>query len=193
MGNNTKEKIAYNVRLNDLWRWFRWEKFLVNFQSQNEEVVAKKVEEAFQRTNSKVNLICKSFIETHRDLIINANLKADTDIFAGTKQEKLDENSDNISILKRKQALDARVRAEAERVSKQKKMLEDITTLETYLFEMTDLVNGIAEKAAAYVSAYICKISKKNPDIANKLSNPFDTYKFDAKDYNIMIGGNRNV
>ncbi len=191
--NNTKEKIAYNVRLNDLWCWFRFEKFLVSFQSPNEEVVAKKVEEAFQRTKSKVNLICESFIEMHRDLIINANLNAASDVFAGTKQEILDENADNVSIVKRKQAFNARAQAEAERVAKQKKIEEDIATLETYLYEMTELINGITGKAAAYVSAYICKINKKNPDITNKLLNPFDSYEFDAKNYYIMIGGNSDV
>lgn len=189
-----KNMNTYGVRLTGLWLSLWLMKFFASFDAKKSaESIQSHLNEAMKKVTSVINRICKSFIAFHRDLIVgaflNRNLKSSEEICGNNA----DGAEINASIIQRKRAIQNEENARnAARTEKTRKAVNDATLL-TYENELIDLINSIVDKANSYVNGYMRKIERQNPEISNKVKNPFDEFVFNVHDFNLRLEESSDV
>lgn len=176
----------YGVSLSTLWLHLWLMKLFAAFDRKcNAEAIQANINSAFKRMISKIDMICKNYIATHRNLIVEAYLNSNQ---ANTvsKTSDISEN-ENISIVQQKKKAQETARAAQENVRKLAKRKNNCAELLSYENEITEYIDSIAQKANSYIYGYMKKIQKKNPQLIVNVDNPFDDYCFSIADYNLRI------
>ena len=176
-----KKNDNYGVSLSSLWFHLLLMKLFAYFDRKNSaDAIQANINSVFMRVISKINMICKNYIATHRDLIIEAYLNE-------TNSESNIYENKSASILQQKKKAKEAARKAQENASKIAKRKNDIAKLLICENEITEYVDSITKKANSYVYKYLRTIQKKNPQLTNNVNNPFDNFNFNIIDYNLRI------
>lgn len=189
-----KNMNTYGVKLTGLWLSLWLMKLFAFFDAKKSaESIQSHLNEAMKKVTSVINRICKSFIAFHRDLIVGAFLNRNSKSSEEISMNTTDGAQANESIIQRKRAIQNEANARsAARTEKTRKAVNDATLL-TYENELTDFVNSIVDKANSYINGYMRKIERKNPEVSNKVKNPFDEFVFNTQDFNLRLEESNDV
>lgn len=176
----------YGVSLSGLWLhlWFM-KLFAVFDRRSSTEAIQANINSAFKIVISKIDIICKNYIGTHRSLIVEAylNRKQTSTVSEIPKTDK----NDSASIVQQKKKAQEAAKAAQEKYNKIAQSKNNCAELLTYENELIDYVDSITQKANSYIYEYIKKIQKKKPQLIVNVENPFDNYCFSITDYNLRI------
>lgn len=176
----------YGVSLSTLWLhlWFM-KLFAVFDRKSSTEAIQTNINSAFKRMLSRIDMICKNYIATHRNLIIEAYRNSNQ---ANTVSKTFDiSETENLSIVQQKKKAQEVARKAQENASKLAQHKNNCAELLSYENEITEYIDSIAQKANSYIYGYMKKIQKKNPQLIVNVDNPFDDYCFSIADYNLRI------
>lgn len=176
----------YGVSLSSLWLhlWFM-KLFAVFDRRSSTEAIQASINSAFKSVISKIDMICKNYISTHRSLIVEAYLYREQ---TSTVSEfpKADKNESTSIIQQKKKAQEA-AKAAQEKYNKIAQSKNNCAELLSYENELIDYVDSITQKANSYIYEYMKKIQKNKPQLIINVENPFDNYCFSISDYNLRI------
>lgn len=176
----------YGVSLSSLWLhlWFM-KLFAVFDRKSSTEAIQASINSAFKSVISKIDMICKNYIVTHRNLIVEAYLNSNQ---ANIERKTLDiSENENLSIVQQKKKAQEAARKAQENASKLAQRKNNFAELLSYENELIDYVDSITQKANSYIYEYMKKIQKKKPQLIVNVDNPFDNYCFSITDYNLRI------
>lgn len=176
----------YGVALSALWihLWFM-KLFAVFDRKSSAEAIQANINSAFKRVISKIDMICKNYIATHRNLIVEAYLNRKQNNSIG---ETLDTSKiDSTSIVQQKKKAHEAALALQEKASRIAQGKNNYAELISYENEITEYIDSIIQKANSYVYGYLRKIQKNNSQLIVSVDNPFDNYSFNSADYNLRI------
>lgn len=176
----------YGVSLSALWLhlWFM-NLFAAFDRKSSAEVIQANINSAFKRMISRIDMICKNYIATNRNLIVEAYLNSNQ---ANTVSKTSDiSETENLSIVQQKKKAQEAARKAQENASKLAQRKNNCAELLSYENEITEYIDSIAQKANSYIYGYMKKIQKKNPQLIVNVDNPFDDYCFSIADYNLRI------
>lgn len=176
----------YGVSLSSLWLhlWFM-KLFAVFDRKSSAEAIQANINSAFKRVISRIDMICKNYIATHRSLIVEAYLNKNQANTVSIIPDTFE--NENTSIVKQKKKAQEAARAAQEKASKIAQSKNNGAELLSYENEITEYIDSITQKANSYVYKYMRTIQKKNPQLIANLDNPFDHYNFNIADYNLRI------
>ena len=176
----------YGVSLSSLWLhlWFM-KLFAVFDRKSSTEAIQASINSAFKSVISKIDMICKNYIVTHRNLIVEAYLNSNQ-AYIERKTLNISEN-ENLSIVQQKKKAQEAARKAQENASKLAQRKNNFAELLSYENELIDYVDSITQKANSYIYEYMKKIQKKKPQLIVNVDNPFDNYCFSITDYNLRI------
>lgn len=176
----------YGVSLTTLWLHLWFMKLFAVFDSKSgAETIKTNINSVFKRTLSKIELICKNYISTHRNLIIQTYLNTNQ---TNATSETLDiSENKNISIVQKKKKAQETAEAAQKKASKIAQSKNNCAELLSYEKEIIEYINAIIQNANSNVYGYMKKIAKKNPQLIVNVDNPFDNYQFSIADYNLRI------
>ena len=176
----------YGVSLSALWLHLWFMKLFAAFDRKSSaEAIQTNINSAFKRMISRIDMICKSYIATHRNLIVEAYLNSNR-ANSVSKTSDISEN-ESTSIVQQKKKAQETARAAQENVRKLAQCKNNCAELLSYENEITEYIDSIAQKANSYIYGYMKKIQKKNPQLIVNVDNPFDDYCFSIADYNLRI------
>lgn len=176
----------YGVSLSSLWLHLWFMKLFAAFDRKSSaEAIQANINSVFKRVISRIDMICKNYIATHRNLIVEAYLNKNQKNIARSIPD-ISENKSTSIVQQKKQAQEA-ARAAQKNASKIAQSKNDNAELLSYENEITEYIDSINQKANSYVYGYMRKIQKKNPQLTVNLDNPFDNYSFNIADYNLRI------
>lgn len=176
----------YGVSLSALWLHLWFMKLFAAFDRKSSaEAIQANINSAFKRMISRIDMICKNYIATHRNLIVEAYLNSNQ---ANTVSKTSDiSETENLSIVQQKKKAQEIAREAQENASKLAQRKNNCAELLSYENEITEYIDSIAQKANSYIYGYMKKIQKKNPQLIVNVDNPFDDYCFSIADYNLRI------
>ena len=173
----------YGVSLSSLWMhlWFM-KLFAVFDRKSSTEAIQASINSAFKSVISKIDMICKNYISTHRSLIVESFLnKEQKNIVCEIPK------NDSTSIIQQKKKVQEAARVTQEKCNKLAQSKNNCAELLSYENELVDYVDSITQKANSYIYEYMKKIQKKKPQLIVNVDNPFDNYCFSITDYNLRI------
>lgn len=176
----------YGVSLSSLWLHLWFMKLFAAFDRKSSaEAIQANINSAFKRVISRIDMICKNYIATHRDLIIEAYLNGNQT----NSESDISDVSENksISIVQQKKKTQEAARKAQENASRIAKNKNNHAELLSYENEITEYIDSITLKANSYVYKYLKTIQKKNPQLIANVDNPFDNYNFNISDNNLRI------
>lgn len=176
----------YGVSLSSLWLHLCFMKLFAVFDRKSStEAIQASINSAFKSVISKIDMICKNYIVTHRNLIVEAYLNSNQ---ANIERKTLDiSENENLSIVQQKKKAQEAARKAQENASKLAQRKNNFAELLSYENELIDYVDSITQKANSYIYEYMKKIQKKKPQLIVNADNPFDNYCFSITDYNLRI------
>lgn len=176
----------YGVSLSSLWLhlWFM-KLFAVFDRKSSTEAIQASINSAFKSVISKIDMICKNYISTHRSLIVESFLNKEQKNIV-CEIPKNTENDSN-SIIQQKKKTQEAARVTQEKYNKLVQSKNNCAELLSYENELIDYVDSITQKANSYIYEYMKKIQKKKPQLIVNVDNPFDNYCFSITDYNLRI------
>ncbi len=176
----------YGVSLSALWLHLWFMKLFAAFDRKSStEAIQANINSAFKRMISRIDMICKNYIATHRNLIVEAYLNSNQ---ANTVSKTSDiSEAENLSIVQQKKKAQEVAREAQENASKLAQRKNNCAELLSYENEITEYIDSITQKANSYIYGYMKKIQKKNPQLIVNVDNPFDNYNFNTADYNLRI------
>lgn len=176
----------YGVSLSSLWLhlWFM-KLFAVFDRKSSAESIQANINSSFKKVISRIDMICKNYIATYRNLIVEAYLNKNqtntVSVISDTSE------NENMSIVQQKKKAQEAARAAQEKASKITQNKNNGAELLSYENEITEYIDSITQKANSYVYKYLRTIQKKNPQLIANVDNPFDDYNFNIADYNLRI------